>query len=339
MDDHSGAYPAIGPAMGPAIGIVGAGAWGCALAQVAAGGGPVRLWARDPATSAAIVATGSAPRLPGIALDPAIRPTANLDALADCDALVIAVPVAATAAVLAHLARWSPRPLVLAAKGLGPGGVSLAAVAAAALPWPIALLSGPTFASEVARGLPAAATLACADPVIATALAARLSRPAFRLYTSGDVVGAGLGGAVKNVLAIAAGVVAGARLGDNARAAIITRGFAEMRRFGAAMGADPATLTGLSGLGDLVLTCTGPASRNFALGVALGEGNDATTALAASRGVAEGAATAPILVHAAAARGIDLPIAAAAADLIAGRVAVDAVIARLLDRPRRAEQA
>ncbi len=322
----------------PAIGIVGAGAWGCALAQVAASSGAVRLWARDAATVAAIAATQTAPRLPGIALDPAIRATTDFAALYDSDALVIVLPVAATAAILARLSSWSPRPLVLAAKGLAPGGAALADTAAAALPgWPISLLSGPTFAAEVVRGLPAAATLACADPAVATALAARLSQPAFRLYTSTDVVGVGLGGAVKNVLAIAAGVVAGARLGDNARAATITRGFAEMRRFGAAMGADPATLAGLSGLGDLILTCTGPASRNFAFGVALGEGADAASALSASRGVAEGAATAPILVAAATARGIDLPIAAAVADLVAGRVAVDAVIARLLDRPRRAE--
>jgi glycerol-3-phosphate dehydrogenase (NAD(P)+) len=329
MDEHGLTYPAIG--------VIGAGAWGCALAQVAVGGGPVRLWARDATTVTAIAATGIAPRLPGIALDPAIRATTDLAAQADCDALVIAVPVAVTVAVLAQLTTWSPRPLILAAKGLAPSGVALADVAAAALPgWPVALLSGPTFAAEVARGLPAAATLACTDMGVATALAARLSRPAFRLYTSGDVIGVGLGGAVKNVLAIAAGVVAGARLGDNARAAIITRGFAEMRRFGAVMGADPTTLTGLSGLGDLVLTCTGPASRNFACGVALGEGRSAAEALAASRGVAEGAATAPILVRTAAAHGIDLPIAAAVADLLVGH-AVDAVIARLLDRPRRAE--
>ncbi len=227
---------------------------------------------------------------------------------------------------------------MLAAKGLAPGGVALASLAAAALPgWPVALLSGPTFAEEVAAGLPAAATLACADAGLAAALATRLGRPTFRLYTSGDVVGVGLGGAMKNVLAIAAGVVAGRRLGENARAAIVTRGFAEMRRYGAALGAEAATLAGLSGLGDLVLTCTGATSRNFALGVALGEGRSATDALAVSRGVAEGAATAPILAQAAAARDIELPITAAVADLIAGVATVDAIVARLLDRPLRAE--
>lgn len=320
------------------IGVLGGGAWGTALAQVAAAGGPTLLWARDPATVAAIAATRVSPRLPGVALSRSIRATTDLAALADADALLVVVPAAATAGVLASLAGQRPRPLVLAAKGLAPGGVALADVVTATLPgWPVALLSGPTFAHEVAAGLPAAATLACADPALATALAARLSRPAFRLYTSGDVVGVGLGGAVKNVLAIAAGVVTGRGLGDSARAAIVTRGFAEMTRYGAALGAAAATLGGLSGLGDLVLTCTGAASRNFAFGVALGQGRTAAQALAASAGVAEGAATAPILAQAAADRGIDLPIATAVADLVAGAAAVDAVIARLLDRPLRAE--
>jgi glycerol-3-phosphate dehydrogenase (NAD(P)+) len=321
------------------IAVLGGGAWGAALAQVAAAGGvATMLWARDATIVAAVNATRTNPRLPGVVLSPAIRATADLDDLAAADALLVVVPAAATAGVLARLAGQRPRPLVLCAKGLGAGGVALAGIAAGVLPgWPLALLSGPTFADEVARGLPAAATLACADAGLATALAARLSRPAFRLYTSGDVVGVGLGGAVKNVLAIAAGVVAGRGLGDSARAAIITRGFAEMSRYGAAVGADPVTLGGLSGLGDLVLTCTGPASRNFAFGLALGRGQSAAAALAASAGVAEGAATAPILARAAAARGIDLPIATAVADLVAG-ASVDAVIVRLLDRPLRPER-
>ncbi len=320
------------------IGMVGAGAWGCALAGVAASNGPVRLWARDAAAVASIAASGVAPRLPAVRLDPAVQATARLDDLSDCDALLVVVPAAATAAVLARLAGWSPRPLVLAAKGLAPDGVALADLARAALPgWPVALLSGPTFAEEVAAGLPAAATLACADDSLAMALAARLGRPAFRLYTTADVVGVGLGGAMKNVLAVAAGVVAGRGLGENARAAIVTRGFAEMRRVGHALGAEPATLAGLSGLGDLVLTCSGRSSRNFALGVALGEGRGAAAALAASRGVAEGAATAPILCRLATERGLEVPIAAAVADLVAGRATVDAVIVRLLDRPPRPE--
>ena len=345
------------------IGVIGGGAWGCALAQIAAGG-PVRLWARDAATVATIRATGSAPRLPGIALSPRIVATADLNDLDDCDLLLVVVPAAATASILAGLANQRPRPLILCAKGFGPGGEALADVAAAALPgWSVALLSGPTFATEVAAGLPAAATLACADGALAEALAARLSGRAFRLYATTDVIGVGLGGAVKNVLAIACGVVAGRGLGDNARAATVTRGFAEMRRYGRALGAAEATLGGLSGLGDLVLTCGGPASRNFAFGAALGAGvSRPTTAfvIPANAGThlrmhqvmgprvrgddtvdvtVEGALAAPILAAAAAARDIDLPIATAVADLIAGRVTVDAAIERLLARPLRSEQA
>ncbi len=323
---------------GPRVGVIGAGAWGCALADVAAARGSVVLWGRDPAAIAAIAAGEPAPRL-GVGIDRSVRATAAFADLAACAVLVAAVPVSATAELCRRLDGWTPRPLVLAAKGLAPGGALLADEVAAALAgWPVALLSGPTFAAEVARGLPAAATLACADPGVARELAARLGRPGFRLYTSRDMVGVGLGGAIKNVLAIAAGVVAGRGLGDNARAAVITRGFAELRRYARARGAEAATLGGLSGLGDLILTCSGPASRNFAFGVALGEGADAATALAAGRGVAEGAATAPILVAAAAAHGLDLPIATAVADLIAGTASVDAVIARLLDRPLRAEE-
>ena len=321
------------------VGILGGGAWGTALAQVAAAGGTdTVLWARDAAVVAAVNAGRASPRLPGITVATAIRSTAAIGDLDDCDVLLVVVPAAATAAVLAQLAEKAPRPLVLCAKGLGPGGTALTDVVAAALPgWPLALLSGPTFAAEVAHGLPAAATLACADASLAAALAVRLSRPAFRLYTSTDMIGVGLGGAIKNVLAIAAGVVAGRGLGDNARAAIVTRGFAELRRYALALGAADATLAGLSGLGDLVLTCNGPASRNFALGVALGTGQSAAAALTSGRGVAEGAATAPILAAAAAARGIEVPIATAVADLIAGRIAVAEVIQRLLERPLREE--
>ena len=316
----------------PVVGVVGGGAWGTALAQVAAAGGPVRLWARDAATVAAIDRDRTNPRLPGVALDPAIRPTADLADLTDCDAVLVVVPAAATAAVLAGLAGQRPRPLVLCAKGLGPGGGALADVAAAARPgWPVALLSGPTFAAEVARGLPAAATLACADRDLAAALAVRLARPTFRLYTTTDTIGVGLGGAVKNVLAIAAGVVAGRGLGDNARAAIVTRGFAELTRYGRAVGAEAATLAGLSGLGDVVLSCTGPASRNFAYGAALGASEPPPAALA------EGAATAPILAAAAARHGIALPIATAVADLVAGTSSVAAIVDRLLSRPLRSE--
>jgi len=318
------------------IGVVGGGAWGTALAQVAAAGGARTLiWAREAEVVAAINRTHANPVfLPGIALSPAIAAVTTLDALAAADALLIVTPAQAMATVLAELAGQPPRPLVTCAKGIAPGGRSMAEVAADVLPgWPIAVLSGPTFAHEVAAGLPTAVTLACADEALGRALCARLARPAFRPYWSADVGGACIGGAVKNVLAIACGVVAGRRLGDNARAAVITRGFAEMLRYGLACGAEAATMGGLSGLGDLVLTCTGTASRNFTLGVALGEGRIPATGVS----VAEGAATAPVLAAAAATRGIDMPIVAAVAGLLGGGTTVEATIAHLLSRPLRVE--
>jgi glycerol-3-phosphate dehydrogenase (NAD(P)+) len=198
---------------------------------------------------------------------------------------------------------------------------------------PIAVLSGPTFAHEVAAGLPTAVTLACEDGTLGEALAARLARPAFRPYRSDDVVGAEIGGAVKNVLAIACGVVAGAGLGQNAAAALIARGFAEMARFGAARGARAETLAGLSGLGDLVLTCGSARSRNYSLGLGLGRGERAADLLSHRRTVAEGAATAPVLVEAARAIGVEMPIAQAVRDLLAGAVDTAAVVERLLARP------
>jgi len=214
----------------------------------------------------------------------------------------------------------------------------MAEVAAAAAPQSaLAVLSGPSFAAEAARGLPTAVTLAADSMAQAAALAARIARPTFRPYASDDVTGAEIGGAVKNVLAIACGVVIGAGLGENARAAIIARGFAEMTRFGIARGGRAETLAGLSGLGDLVLTCGSTQSRNMSLGMALGRGQNAEQALAGKVSVAEGAATAPVLVEAAAAAGVDMPIAAAVADLLAGRAAVAAVIRRLLSRPLKAE--
>nr|WP_295662387.1 NAD(P)H-dependent glycerol-3-phosphate dehydrogenase [Polymorphobacter sp.] len=318
------------------IGVVGGGAWGTALAQVAAAAGArTPIWAREAEVVAGINAEHvNALFLPGIALSPAIVAVASLDGLADADALLIVTPAQAMATVLEGLAGQSPRPLVLCAKGIAPGGRSMVEVAAAALPdWPLAVLSGPTFAHEVAAGLPTAVTLACVDEALGEALCRRLALPAFRPYYSADVVGACIGGAVKNVLAIACGVVAGRRLGDNARAAVITRGFAEMLRYGLACGASAATLGGLSGLGDLVLTCTGTASRNFTLGVALGEERPP----AAGRTVAEGAATAPVLAAAAAARGVEMPIVAAVAGLLDGSLTVEATILQLLSRPLRAE--
>ena len=322
------------------LGIIGGGAWGTALAQVAAAGDvPTLIWAREAEVVDAINADHANPLfLPGIALSPRVRAVASLDGLAPADALLVVTPVQAMAVTLAGLARLAPRPLVLCAKGFGPSGRSVAEIAAATLPgWPLAVLSGPTFAAEVARGLPTAVTLACANETLGRALCDRLARPAFRPYWSRDITGTCVGGAVKNVLAVACGVVAGRSLGDNARAAVITRGFAEMLRYGLATGAEAATLGGLSGLGDLVLTCTGAASRNFSFGFALGQGQPASDLLIGSRTIAEGAATAPILAAAAAARGIDMPIVAAVAGLIDGSSRVEAAIADLLNRPLKAE--
>ena len=323
------------------IGVVGGGAWGTALANLAAmRGTAVRLWAREPEVVAAINADHLNARfLPGIALSPDIVATSDLGDLAAAEALLTVVPAQHLRAVLRQLTGFAPRVLVLCAKGIEAGsGLLMSEVAAAVLPgWPVAVLSGPTFAHEVARGLPTAVTLAAADAAVGRTLTARLAGAAFRIYASSDVTGAEIGGAVKNVLAVACGVVAGARLGENARAALLSRGYAEMLRFGIARGGRAETLAGLSGLGDLVLTCGSAQSRNFSLGIALGEGARAADVLGARASVAEGAATAPVLSAAAAALGVEMPIAAAVADLVAGRETAAELIARLLERPLRDE--
>jgi glycerol-3-phosphate dehydrogenase (NAD(P)+) len=320
------------------IGVIGGGAWGTALAQVAARGGEVLLWAREPDVIEGINQRHeNAAFLAGVALSPAIRATASLGDLADRDALLVVAPAQHVGAVLAATS-VGRTPLVLCAKGIEAGTRRLVGdVAHAAHPdAPIAVLSGPTFAHEVAAGLPTAVTLACADEDLQARLAARLAGPAFRPYASTDVIGAEIGGAVKNVLAIACGVVEGAGLGQNARAALIARGFAEMTRFGIARGARPETLAGLSGLGDLVLTCSSTSSRNFSLGLGLGRGERAADLLAERRTVAEGAFTAPVLAEAAAEAGIDMPITAAVCRLLEG-VAAREVIEGLLARPLRDE--
>lgn len=321
------------------IGVIGGGAWGTALAQVAAAGGdPVLLWAREAEVVASINdAQENRLFLPGIPLSPQVRATGALADLADCDALLVVAPAQHVGAVLAETPVGTT-PLVLCAKGIEAGSKRLVGeVAKAACPdAPIAVLSGPTFAHEVARGLPTAVTLACADADLGARLSARLASPAFRPYASTDVVGAEIGGAVKNVLAIACGVVEGAGLGQNARAALIARGFAEMTRFGLARGARAETLAGLSGLGDLVLTCSSTSSRNFSLGVGLGQGKAATELMADRRTVAEGAFTAPVLVQAAADAGVEMPVTRAVADLLDG-AAVKQVVEALLARPLRAE--
>lgn len=321
------------------IGVIGGGAWGTALAQVAAAGGEqVQLWAREAEVVAAINADHRNPLfLADVILSPAIRATGSLGDLAAAEALLVVAPAQHVRAVLAETAVGT-RPLVLCAKGIEAGtGLLVGEVAAELHPnAPIAVLSGPTFAHEVAAGLPTAVTLACGDAVLREALIARLAQPTFRLYASDDVTGAEIGGAVKNVLAIACGVVEGAGLGQNARAALIARGFAEMTRFGMARGARAETLAGLSGLGDLVLTCSSTASRNYALGVGLGQGRAARDLLGGQRTVAEGAFTAPVLRDAARQAGVDMPVVDAVCALLDG-VAVDKVVGALLARPLTSE--
>ena len=321
------------------MGVIGGGAWGTALAQVAAAGGDVLLWAYEPEVVDAINAGRGNPLfLPNLALSRAIRATNHLAALAECEALLVVTPAQHMRRILGA-APVGERPLILCAKGIEAETMALMSeVAAETCPGaPIAVLSGPTFASEVASGLPTAVTFACADDDVAARLAMRIARPGFRPYRSTDVVGAEIGGAVKNVLAIACGVVEGAGLGKNARAALIARGFAEMTRFGLARGARPETLAGMSGLGDLVLTCSSEQSRNFSLGLGLGQGRAAASLMADRRTVAEGAFTAPVLVQAAAAAGVEMPISEAVAALLEGKVDVKAAIDALLARPLKEE--
>ncbi len=322
------------------LGVLGGGAWGTALAQVAAAGGKeTLLWAREPEVVESINRTHeNAMFLAGVPLSPAIRATADLTELSDCEALLVVTPAQHMRSVL-DAAPVGSRALILCSKGIEErSGALLHDVAHQACPdAPIAVLSGPSFAGEVARGLPTAVTLATEQPELRERLRGALARPNFRIYVSDDVAGAEIGGAVKNVLAIACGVVEGKGLGQNARAALIGRGFAEMTRFGLAFGARRETLAGLSGLGDLVLTCSSTSSRNYSLGVGLGQGRSAAELLADRRTVAEGAFTAPVLARLARDKGIDMPIVAAVDALIGGQANVDQVLERLLARPPRAE--
>ena len=324
------------------IGIVGAGAWGTALANaIAAGGEDVLIWAREPEVVSAINTDHeNRPFLPGLRLDHRVRATCVTADLACCDIWLVVTPAQHLRTVLSTSSVPADTPLVLCAKGIEAGTYLLMSeVARAAAPLcPVAVLSGPTFAHEVAAGLPTAVTLACEDMDLGERLAARIARPALRPYLSDDVVGAEIGGAVKNVLAIGCGVVMGAGLGENARAAIIARGFAEMTRYGIARGARADTMAGLSGLGDLVLTCGSTASRNMSFGVGLGQGRLAADMMADRTSVAEGIFTAPVLVEDAAARGVDMPIATAIAALIAGQTSVPDTITALLTIPLRTER-
>jgi len=322
------------------IGVIGGGAWGTALAQVAAAGGRDSLiWALEDDVVEAINARHeNSVYLPGVALAEGVHATSGLNDLAGCDALLAVTPAQHTRSVLEQLAGLS-KPLILCSKGIEEAsGALLHQVAHEVCPSAqIAVLSGPTFAHEVAKGLPTAVTLAAEDLALAEELRERLALPAFRIYVSDDVAGAEIGGAVKNVLAIACGVVEGKGLGQNARAALIGRGFAEMTRFGLACGAKRETLAGLSGLGDLVLTCTSTSSRNYSLGKGLGEGRSAADLMADRRTVAEGAFTAPVLARLARDKDVDMPIVAAVAALIAGSSSTDEVLSDLLARPPRSE--
>lgn len=326
--------------MNESIGVVGGGAWGTALAQVmASGGAEVRLWVREAEVLAAINADHENPVfLPGIPLSPQIRATNDMAWVAESRAVLVVTPAQHMRGVLRTMPAHG-QPLILCSKGIEAGSLKLLhQVAQEELAGsPVAVLSGPTFAHEVARGLPTAVTLAAEDAAVAADLTRLIARPHFRPYASTDPTGAEIGGAVKNVLAIACGVVEGAGLGLNARAALIARGFAEMTRFGMARGGQAETLTGLSGLGDLVLTCSSTNSRNFSLGVGLGQGRAAAELLGDRRTVAEGAFTAPVLREAAADAGVDMPVTQAVCALLGG-ADVREVVEALLSRPLKAEQ-
>jgi glycerol-3-phosphate dehydrogenase (NAD(P)+) len=326
------------------LAIVGGGAWGTALAAAAcrAGSSPV-LWARDPALAAAIAERRENPvYLPGVPLDPAIAATADLAAAtAAAEAVLLAVPAQFLRGVLARLAPMLPArvPLLSCAKGIETASLkTMTEIAGDLVPQaPLAVLSGPSFAAEVARGLPAAVTIASRDPALARAFAAALGSSRFRPYLSDDPTGAEIGGAVKNVVAIACGIVVGCGLGDNARAALITRGLAEMVRLGVRKDARPETFRGLSGLGDLVLTCGARQSRNHALGLALGRGRRLAEALADRRTVVEGVATAAATVALACRLGIEMPICQAVDAVLHKGAAIADLTERLLSRPYRSE--
>ncbi len=326
------------------IGIVGAGAWGTALAAtIRRAGGDVTLWAREPELVTAINEIHQNPIfLPGVTLDPAIAATGELAALAAVELVLLVVPAqflrGIAAALAPHLRPGTP--IILAAKGVELGtGDTMGEILAELMPdHPRAILSGPTFAAEVARGLPTAVTLAATDPAIGRALVETIGTASFRPYLGDDPIGCEIGGAVKNVLAIACGIVTGRGLGDNARAALITRGLAEMVRLAVAKGGRPATLMGLSGLGDLVLTCTAMQSRNYSLGIALGTGQSLAEILGARQSVAEGVATAAAVAALAQRLGIEMPIVSAVDAVLHHDAAIDQAISGLLARPFKVEE-
>src|SRR5437016_720514 len=319
------------------VSVIGAGAWGTALAGVAARAGrDVVLYTRSAATAAKIAATRANPKLPGAMLDAIVKVTDDIAVAAAADIVLIATPAQnsreAVAALAPHLVVI--KPVIACAKGIERGTHKfMTEVIAEAAPNAIpAILSGPSFAEDVARGLPTAVTLAAKDETLASALVQSLGSATFRPYHTTDVRGVEIGGAAKNVLAIAAGIVVGRKLGASAQGALTTRGFSELTRLGRACGARSETMAGLSGLGDLILTCSSPQSRNFALGVALGRGEPRPHEI-----LAEGEFTAPVLIELAASQNVDMPVSKAVAAILGGTVTIDAAIEGLLTRPFKAE--
>ena len=322
------------------VAVVGGGAWGTALAQAAAAAGrEVILWMRDPKLAKEMEDSRvNARYLPEVTFDRRIRVTAAPGEIRAARSVLLVVPAQAVRETVEALA---PRlltdvPLVICAKGIERGsGLFLSDVVAALRPGPVAILSGPSFAADVARGLPTAVTLACRDRERASELAAALSGPSFRVYHGADVRGVEIGGAAKNVLAIACGIVEGRGLGESAKAALTARGFAELLRFAQAHGGKAETLMGLSGLGDLVLSCSSAQSRNFAFGERLGRGVPAAEASGGK--LVEGVFTAGALIYLARAARVDMPISEAVAAVVAGDIGVDAAVAALMSRPLKAE--
>lgn len=324
-------------------GVIGAGAWGTALAQVCARAGlSVTLWAHETEVAKDIAATRTNTAfLPGVTLDASIDVTNELADMMPWDIILAVAPAQHMRATLEAFAPYARNglPVVLCAKGVEKGSLKLMTqVLAETLPQAQpAVLSGPSFAGEVARGLPTAITLAAADDHVGKALAEVLATPTFRPYLSGDMIGAEAGGAIKNILAIACGIVEGKGLGRSAHASVLTRGFAEMTRFGVALGAEAETLAGLCGLGDLVLTCSSPQSRNMSVGLALGQGQSLQSALSGKLSVAEGVASAGPVRDLAAKLGVELPICEAVAAILAGEIHVDQAVAALMARPLKSE--
>jgi glycerol-3-phosphate dehydrogenase (NAD(P)+) len=325
------------------FGVIGGGAWGTALAQVLRRAGrDVMIWAREPEVVAAINTSHDNPLfLPGVALDPAIHATGDLAAAAHVDALLLVAPAQHLRAMCKQLGPWlaATTPIVICAKGIEEeSGALLSEVVAAGLPQAaVAVLSGPTFAAEVAKGLPTAITLAASDAALGQRLINAIGTREFRPYLTDDVAGAQIGGAVKNVMAIACGIVMGRGFGDNARAALITRGLAETVRLALAKGGKAETLMGLSGLGDLTLTCSSTQSRNHSLGLALGKGEKLDAYVAGRRSVAEGVSSSAAAAALAKMLKVDMPIVSAVDAILHHGAAIDEVIEALLTRPFKTE--